>query len=403
MKTILASTYAVNPYKGSEDGMGWNYVYQIARFNKVIAVTRENNKVHIDKYMSEFPDEVYENITFLYFDLPKYKRFWKRGSRGAMVYFLLWQKGIVNFVKNSGVSYDIAHNLNFHNDWTPSYLWKLGKPFVWGPIGHHPNMPSIFSKNLPISNRIKNKLTWACKNYFWKVSSAVQNTVTHADYIWCMNDSVSEVLDLKNSKYHISPSVATEDYGWNPTRENKCFDIISAGRLVPLKGFDLTIKSFALFIKRNPEANARLTIVGDGPERANLLKLIRDLGVSDRVSMMNWVKRDILMQMMKSAAVFLFPSHEGAGMVVPEALSFGLPIVTIDNCGPGQFVKEDYGFVVSTETYESTVKGLADSLHALHQDENELQNKRVAARKAFKEHFEWKVRGNKLRDIYTNL
>ena len=57
MKTILATAYAVNPYKGSEDGMGWNMILQIARFQKVIAVTRENNEPKIVKYMKENPSD----------------------------------------------------------------------------------------------------------------------------------------------------------------------------------------------------------------------------------------------------------------------------------------------------------------------------------------------------------
>lgn len=75
---ILATTYAVNPFKGSEDGMGWNFIYQIARFNFVTAVTRENNREAIEKFMIENPDPVYQRIRFLYFDLPYWMRFWKR-------------------------------------------------------------------------------------------------------------------------------------------------------------------------------------------------------------------------------------------------------------------------------------------------------------------------------------
>jgi hypothetical protein len=58
MKTILATAYAVNPYKGSEDGMGWNMILQIARFQKVIAVTRENNEPKIAQYMKENPSKL---------------------------------------------------------------------------------------------------------------------------------------------------------------------------------------------------------------------------------------------------------------------------------------------------------------------------------------------------------
>ncbi|HMV91811.1 MAG TPA: hypothetical protein PKA40_19345, partial [Cyclobacteriaceae bacterium] len=86
MKTILATAYAINPSKGSEDGTGWNFVMQIARFNRVIVVTRKNNRRPIENYQHFNPDERYALITFLYFDLPKWMRFWKRGGRGALLY-----------------------------------------------------------------------------------------------------------------------------------------------------------------------------------------------------------------------------------------------------------------------------------------------------------------------------
>lgn len=402
MKTILTTTYAVNPYKGSEDAMGWNYVYQIARFHKVIAVTRENNRPHIEQYMSQYPNELYQNMTFLYFDLPKYKRFWKRGSRGAMLYFLLWQKGIVNFVKNQKIDFDIAHNLNFHNDWTPSFLWKLNKPFVWGPIGHHPQISSIYSKTMDLKTRLKNEMAWIVKNYFWKHSSALKNTIENASYIWCMNDSVPKVLNLTNKRYHVSPSVATQDFGCS-FKSNEYFHVLSAGRLVHMKGFDLTINSFAKFLEKNVDCKAHLTIVGDGPEKKNLLTLIELLKIGEHVSIIHWMERDSLMKVMRDASVFLFPSHEGAGMVVPEALSFGLPILTIDNCGPGQFVSENYGFVIGEETYEATINGLAEGLSVLYRDEDKFQAMRQAARKAFEEKFHWDRRGEQLKKLYETI
>ena len=64
--TVLLSAYAVNPYHGSEDGMGWNFIMQIARFNKVIAVTRENTRKDIERYMNEHTSNCYGNIQFVY-------------------------------------------------------------------------------------------------------------------------------------------------------------------------------------------------------------------------------------------------------------------------------------------------------------------------------------------------
>jgi len=47
MSTILITAYAVNPFKGSEDGIAWNIIRELATKNKVIAITRKNNKVPI--------------------------------------------------------------------------------------------------------------------------------------------------------------------------------------------------------------------------------------------------------------------------------------------------------------------------------------------------------------------
>ena len=44
--------------------------------------------------------------------------------------------------------------------------------------------------------------------------------------------------------------------------------------------------------------------------------------------------------------LFSFPSHEGAGMVVAEAMSFGLPVVCLNNEGPGEFITTNCGFAV---------------------------------------------------------
>ena len=161
MKTILATAYALNPLKGSEDGMGWNFVCQAARYNQVIAVTRKNNRQHIEKYMLQHPEPLYQNLKFLYYDLPYFLRFWKRGGRGAMLYYYLWQVFMPIFIKARKVRFDLAHNLNFHNDWTPSLLWVLGKPMVWGPVGHHPKIPKGYI--LPVYGRrayLKDRATW---------------------------------------------------------------------------------------------------------------------------------------------------------------------------------------------------------------------------------------------------
>lgn len=406
MKIVLATAYAINPYKGSEDGMGWNFVMQIARFQKVIAITRENNRQHIEKFISENPSKIYANIEFLYFDLPYWMRFWKKGGRGAMLYYWMWQRGIVAFIKKQNLTFDIAHNLNFHNDWTPSFLWKLGKPFVWGSIGHHPLIPAQYLKPYSKKYWIKDRLTWLVKNYFWKLSPSLKKTVQKAQHIFCMNSGVPKQLKI-TAKYSIIPSVATEDFGWNKTEQsNDQFTVISAGRFVPLKGFDLTVQAFAKFYhgqNATTQEKCKLILIGSGPEEQFLKNLAIRLEVQHKVQFINWIERDQLMVKFKTASTFLFPSHEGAGMVVAEALSFGLPVVCLDNEGPGQFIDKACGYAIKQQNYQETVNALSNALNELHDNSEKRKEMRQAARLKFERVFHWDRRGEQLQAIYAKV
>ena len=406
MKTILATAYAINPYKGSEDGMGWNFICQIARFQKVIAITRENNQVHIEKFIQENPNPIYENMQFLYFDTPYWTRFWKRGGRGAMLYYWMWQKAIVGFIKKQNIEFDITHNVNFHNDWTPSHLWKLGKPFVWGPIGHHPLIPKQYLAPYRKSYQIKDNAAWMIKKLFWNISPALKATVKHADYTFCMNKSVADIISLKKDKYKIMPSVATEDFEYSTYKNPNEFNIISAGRLVPLKGFDLTILSFAKFINKlgdSEKSKCKLTIVGSGPEKEYLKRLAFDNKIEKNIEFIKWIERADLLMLYKKASLFLFPSHEGAGMVVAEALSFGLPIICLDNCGPGEFVNSECGIAIPIQDYNSTVNGIANAIEKIYINPDLLKSMSYAARKHYENHFHWNRRGEQLQTIYQTL
>jgi len=406
MKTILATAYAINPYKGSEDGMGWNFVMQIARFNKVVAITRENNQQHIEKYMLENPSELYQRITFLYFDTPYWMRFWKKGGRGAMLYYLLWQKMVVSFIKKSNVEFDVVHNLNFHNDWTPSFLWKLDKPFVWGPIGHHPLIPEQYLKPFSFKYYAKDRLTWAVKQFFWEYSPSLRKTVRKADVILSMNSSVNHILSLQNKTEYVIPSAATQDYGWEENMQSDSFSLISVGRLVPLKGFDLTIRSFASFYNNltdKQKKNVTLTIVGSGPEEDLLKKMAEEERVSEQVHFISWIDRADVMELFRKASLFVFPSHEGAGMVVPEALSFGVPVVALDNEGPGEFITPECGVAVPIGSYEATVNNISAAIESLYHDKDTLMSMRKAAREHFIGKFHWDRRGEQLNGIYSNL
>lgn len=403
---ILATAYAVNPYKGSEDGMGWNMILQIAAHQRVIAITRKNNREAIERYLSENRVREANNIQFAYFDLPYYLRFWKKGGRGALLYFYLWQIGVAFWILSKNWKYDLVHNLNFHNDWTPSFLWLTGKPLVWGPIGHHPTIPKPFL--VPYGSRAirRHRLRWWTKQWFWHFSPWLKLTKRKAKHIFAMNEEVIDTLQLDTFKTTILPSVGCEHPRLVEHSPQEEFTVLSVGRFVSLKGFDLTIKAFATFFRQlspDQQALTRLKLVGRGPELEQIREWVAQEGIGGVTEIIPWVERSQLGLIYQSANLFLFPSHEGAGMVVAEALSYGLPVVCLDNCGPGAFINASCGRKVVYQDYAATVNDLGQELFALYLDRNLRQRLSNGAKRHFYQRFRWTVKGTIFHEVYNSL
>lgn len=108
---------------------------------------------------------------------------------------------------------------------------------------------------------------------------------------------------------------------------------LSVGRLVPYKGFQDLIEAAALL-----DDDQAIVIAGTGPLETELASAINKHGLSDRVLLAGRVPDDLLKALFAHAALFVLASNqrsEAYGVVLLEAMTFGLPIVTTDIQGSG--------------------------------------------------------------------
>jgi glycosyltransferase involved in cell wall biosynthesis len=135
-------------------------------------------------------------------------------------------------------------------------------------------------------------------------------------------------------------------------------EILSVGRVVPVKGHELLVEAMAVLARRG--LDARLTIVGDGPELPRLRALADRLGVRERVEFAGAVGQDEIRDFYARADVFALPSFaEGLPVVLMEALATGLPVVTSRITGIPELVDEGVSGLLAAP---GDVSGLTDAL-----------------------------------------
>lgn len=121
------------------------------------------------------------------------------------------------------------------------------------------------------------------------------------------------------------------------------FTFLTIGRLVPVKNIALQLRALA---EVRPTADVRLTVLGEGPFRADLEKLAKDLQIESAVDFVGFVKE--VAPFFAQADVFLLTSfEEGYGLAPIEAACAGLPVIMTDvGCANEVIRHEENGLII---------------------------------------------------------
>jgi glycosyltransferase involved in cell wall biosynthesis len=140
------------------------------------------------------------------------------------------------------------------------------------------------------------------------------------------------------------------------------------GRLAIEKNMEMLFEMAAIAFAEDPRL--RLWLVGDGPYRSECQALARQLQIGDRVRFVGFVPHDEVARYYSAADVFVFSSMtETQGLVVQEAMTYGLPCICVGGGGASAGVEDgENGFIVRNEAEgfaEAVLTVLGDDrLHA---------------------------------------
>ncbi len=181
-----------------------------------------------------------------------------------------------------------------------------------------------------------------------------------------LRDRVLSVPDVRPSRVHLIPNGVDCEF-WTPApsaeargKPGRPPSFVAIGRLQPVKGYDILLSAFARLREQVPEA--RLCLVGDGPQRDELERASRSLGLERAVEFAGALGKEAIRQRLWTADAFVMSSRsEGMPLALLEAMACGVPCVATRVGGvPG--ILEGRGILVEPENPKALAEGMASIL-----------------------------------------
>lgn len=210
--------------------------------------------------------------------------------------------------------------------------------------------------------------------------------------------------DFRGRRFYIPEN------GIDPTRfplqgasqpTGKRFRFLTAGRLVPYKGVDLTLEALAgsSLLRQQSE----LVVIGDGPMRQSLENQAAAAGLTDCVRFLGWLPQAELANQLRTAQAFAFPSlREFGGGVVLEAMASGLAPVVVGHGGPGELVG-DCGVVLPLQPRQQLVADLRQAMESLVSDPGRTRALGQAACERVRNEFTWERKADRIVAAYREV
>jgi len=377
-KTILVLAYSISPVRGSEYSVAWNYVKEMSENNNLIVLygLAGDHMGDLDEIQKS---EICQNMINVQFVAVQpnivTNLFNSLNRKGILTYtfyfaYRLWHKQAYEIAQKITAerSIDLIHFLAPIGYREPGYLFKINKPYIWGPIGGIQNRPLkiILEKN--ITTGIKTILRNSVNLLQFKFNSRVKSALKRANLLLASTTETQKlILDTYEiQSIHLPENAITLDMLRNQKlvsfSPNECVNIIWVGSIDERKSLDILLSALSIM----KTSNWHLYVVGTG----HLLKKCKELSIinkiNDKITWVGKVNRDVVNDYYRKSHLHAITSMgEGNPTTIWEAMSFGIPTITLDHCGMHDVVCDKCGVKVAITSLKETTNNFAIQLEHL--------------------------------------
>ncbi|WP_324676966.1 glycosyltransferase family 4 protein [Hymenobacter sp. GOD-10R] len=378
---ILLSAYACNPGLGSEEGNGFNWLWETASLgHEVWCLTTPRGKENLEKTLAARAAEpAAARIHPVYITVPKSIDYMYRWQFGVYLHYIAWQYYAWREAKrlDQKVDFDLVHHVTYNSLQMASWLWRLKKPLLLGPLGGGMQAPASLRRYLPDwfkTETMRNIVAWLLTTF----DPNVRQSLRHAALVLAANRDTAELakrLGARKVELAMSAgqplSLYTPAYVPRPALESRELRIMWLARVYPRKGLHLVLEALG---KVDQRVKFHLDILGDGPVGHLVPGWIAEAGLQDRVTWHGKVPYDTIREQYLNHDLFMLCTlRDTYAVQFTEAMALGCPILTLDLHANTDFVPDTAGIKVPVSTPEETSAALARAVEHLYDNPAELE------------------------------
>ena len=370
---ILLSAYSCEPNCGSERGNGWNWALHLAELgHEIWVLTLVNGQEAIERALASEP---MPNAHFIYVDAPAWVKRHIKGQIGFFSHYIGWQQQAYNRALRLDQEYDfeLVHHVTLGSLTAGSWLWRLNKPFIFGPVGGGQVAPPAFKKYFVDRWRGESIRSFINQRLIG-LNPITRQTVSRADLVLVTNRETSELahrLGASRVEFLLDTALPQDYFPQKPPDRpiSPALRLLWVAGLHARKGLPLALESLS---KVNPLLPFKMTVLGGGPLSHYVPNWIKEFGLEDQVEYRGQVSwREVKHEYLNSDA-FLFTSlRDSSGAQLLEAMAHALPVIILNHQGARDFVPDGAGIKVPVTNPTETVNALAQAIEYLFKNPKE--------------------------------
>lgn len=269
--------------------------------------------------------------------------------------------------------FSLVHLVSYCGYREPGEWWKLGIPFIWGPVGGTQNFPDRFLNSIAWGSAVREAIRNRMNNWQLQRSRRVRMAAQKANAVFAASSEAQRDM-LRATGVHCSRllETAVSPVTPSPSRQldtTRPFRILWSGRLREWKALPLLLEALGQFGQLSPQVPFELRIMGVGSSEKRWRKLAERFKIAERVQWIGWPSYFEGLQQYNWADAFAFTSlRDTSGTGLLESLAAGTPIIGLDHQGAHDIMSPLCSIPVSVENPAMAVDGFTNAVSRLASD-----------------------------------